>query len=43
MPSHMSRTLSVFTLAMINVAAVSSVRNWPTIAEYGFASLFSLL
>lgn len=35
-----SRTLSVFTLAMINVAAVSSVRNWPTIAEYGFASLF---
>ncbi|MBS0652507.1 MAG: amino acid permease [Verrucomicrobia bacterium] len=36
----MSRKLSVFTLAMINVAAVSSVRNWPTIAEYGFASLF---
>jgi putative glutamate/gamma-aminobutyrate antiporter len=36
----MSRTLSVFTLAMINVAAVSSVRNWPTIAEYGFASVF---
>ncbi len=34
------RTLNVFTLAMINVAAVSSVRNWPTIAEYGFASLF---
>jgi glutamate:GABA antiporter len=25
---------------MINVAAVSSVRNWPTIAEYGFSSLF---
>ncbi|MES2121810.1 MAG: amino acid permease [Chlamydiota bacterium] len=36
----MSRALNVFTLAMINVAAVSSVRNWPTIAEYGFASLF---
>ena len=36
----MSKKLSVFTLAMINVAAVSSVRNWPTIAEYGFASLF---
>lgn len=36
----MSRKLTVFTLAMINVAAVSSVRNWPTIAEYGFASLF---
>jgi putative glutamate/gamma-aminobutyrate antiporter len=27
---------------MINVAAVSSVRNWPTIAEYGLASLFFL-
>jgi glutamate:GABA antiporter len=36
----MSKKISVFTLAMINVAAVSSVRNWPTIAEYGFASLF---
>ena len=36
----MSKTLSVFTLAMINVAAVSSVRNWPVIAEYGFASIF---
>ncbi len=36
----MSKKLSVFTLAMINVAAVSSVRNLPTIAEYGFASLF---
>jgi glutamate:GABA antiporter len=36
----MSRTLSVFTLAMINIAAVSSVRNWPVIAEYGVASLF---
>lgn len=36
----MSKKLSVFTLAMINVAAVSSVRNWPTIAEYGFSSLF---
>ncbi len=35
-----SRALSVFTLAMINVAAVSSVRNWPTIAEYGFSSVF---
>lgn len=36
----MKKSLTVFTLAMINVAAVSSVRNWPTIAEYGFASLF---
>ncbi len=38
----MARPLSVFTLAMINVAAVSSVRNWPTIAEYGFSSIFFL-
>lgn len=36
----MSKKLTVFTLAMINVAAVSSVRNWPTIAEYGLASVF---
>ncbi len=36
----MQKKLNVFTLAMINVAAVSSVRNWPTIAEYGFSSLF---
>jgi glutamate:GABA antiporter len=36
----MPKKLSIFMLAMINVAAVSSVRNWPTIAEYGFASLF---
>ncbi len=36
----MSKTLTVFTLAMINVAAVISVRNLPTIAEYGFSSLF---
>lgn len=36
----MNKKLSIFTLAMINVAAVSSVRNWPTMAEYGFASLF---
>src|SRR5258708_18435898 len=28
---------------MINVAAVSSVRNWPTIAEYGFSSIFFFL
>lgn len=39
----MSKKLTVFTLAMINVAAVSSVRNWPTIAEYGFSSLFFFL
>jgi glutamate:GABA antiporter len=34
------RTLSIFTLAMINVAAIGSVKNWPVTAEYGFASIF---
>ncbi|NGX38658.1 MAG: hypothetical protein K1000chlam2_01834, partial [Chlamydiae bacterium] len=34
------KVLSVFTLAMINVAALGSVKNWPFTAEYGFASLF---
>lgn len=34
------RTLKVFTLAMINVAAVCSLKNWPLTAEYGFSSLF---
>lgn len=38
----MSKKLTVFSLAMINMAAVISVRNWPTIAEYGFSSLFFL-
>src|SRR5580700_5603826 len=37
------RTLSIFTLAMINLAAVGSVKNWPVVAEYGFASIFYLL
>ncbi len=34
------KTLSIFTLAMINVAAIGNVKSWPFIAEYGFASLF---
>jgi len=34
------KVLSVFTLAMINVAALGSVKNWPFSAEYGFSSLF---
>lgn len=42
-PSRLPRTLSVFTLAMINVAAIGSVKNWPVTAEYGFASIFYLL
>lgn len=39
----MSKKLGIFTLAMINVAAVASVRNWPTIAEYGLSSVFFLV
>ena len=42
--SHMtkspSRTLNIFFLAMINVAAICSIKNWPLTAEYGFSSLF---
>jgi putative glutamate/gamma-aminobutyrate antiporter len=34
------KTLGVFVLAMINVAAVLSLRNFPTMAEYGWASVF---
>jgi glutamate:GABA antiporter len=40
---HVPRTLSVFTLAMINVAAIGGVKNWPMTAEYGFSSLFFML
>ena len=35
-----AKTLGVFTLAMINVAAIVSLRNLPLMAEYGFASVF---
>lgn len=34
------KSLSIFTLAMINIAAISSVKNWPFAAELGFSSLF---
>lgn len=37
------RSVSVFGLAMINVAAVGSVKNWSFIAEYGLTSIFFLL
>ena len=43
MPPMTKRSLTVFMLAMINVAAIGSVKNWPTIAEYGFASVFYML
>jgi putative glutamate/gamma-aminobutyrate antiporter len=40
---NVPRTLSVFTLVMINVAAIGSVKNWPVTAEYGFSSIFYFL
>ncbi len=37
------RTISIFTLVMINVAAVGSIKNWPLTAQYGFSSIFWLI
>ena len=39
----LTRSLSVFSLAMINLAALGSIKNWPVTAEYGFASIFYLV
>ncbi len=38
--AHKKRVLGMFSLAMIDVAAVISLRNLPTIAEYGGGSIF---
>jgi glutamate:GABA antiporter len=43
MNTKIKKSLSVFTLAMINLAAVGSVKNWPLTAEYGFSSVFFYL
>lgn len=37
------KALSVFTLTMINVATIGSLKNWPTNAEFGFSSVFFFL
>ena len=34
-----TKTLGVFVLAMINVAAVLSLRNFPPMAEFGWSSI----
>lgn len=34
------RVLGGFSLALINVAAILSIKNWPITAEYGLASVF---
>ena len=39
-PVRPKRVLGMFTLAMIDFAAVMSLRNLPTVAEYGWGSLF---
>lgn len=39
-PVRPKRVLGMGTLAMIDVAAVISLRNLPTVAEYGWGSLF---
>jgi putative glutamate/gamma-aminobutyrate antiporter len=41
--SKKTRALSVFTLAMINLAALGTIRNWPITAEYGLSSVSYLL
>ncbi|MEM7175155.1 MAG: APC family permease [Chlamydiota bacterium] len=38
-----TRSLNIFLLAMINVSAICSIKNWPLTAEYGFSSLFYFL
>jgi glutamate:GABA antiporter len=37
------RVLSVFSLSMINVAAIGTLKNWPVTAEYGLSSVFFYL
>jgi glutamate:GABA antiporter len=42
-PPPTRRVLGVFTLTMINVAAIQSLRNLPVMAEVGWASVFFYL
>ena len=39
MSNGKTKTLGVFALAMINVAAVLSLRNYPSMAVYGWSSI----
>lgn len=43
MESSSKKSITIFVLAMINVSAICSIKNWPLTAEYGFASLFFYL
>ncbi len=40
---NLSKTLSVFSLVMINVIAVDNLRSLPASAEYGFSLVFYYL
>ena len=37
------RVLTIFTLTMINIAAIGSVKNWPLTAEYGLSAASYLI
>ncbi|MDE6432518.1 MAG: APC family permease [Opitutales bacterium] len=43
MNTKSKRVINVFSLAMINFAAIANVRNLPTVAPYGFSMLFFYL
>lgn len=38
-----AKPLTMFSLIMINLAVVGSIKNWPVLAEYGFSSIFFFL
>ncbi len=40
---HPTRVLGIFALAMINVAAIASLRSLPTMAELGLSAVFFLI
>lgn len=40
MKTRSKHTIGVFSLAMINFAAIANIRNLPTVAPYGFSLLF---
>jgi glutamate:GABA antiporter len=41
--SKSKKPLTILMLAMINVAAICSIKNWPLTAVYGFSSIFYYL
>ncbi len=43
MSSTAKKTLSIFSIAMINVIAIDSLRTLPMTAEYGFSAVFYML